>query len=72
MRGRVSAVNGLFIGASNQLGEFRAGATAAAIGAVGSVVVGGLGTLAVAALWRRWFPALAARDALESRLTSRR
>jgi MFS family permease len=66
MRGRVSAVNGLFIGASNQLGEFRAGATAALIGAVGSVVIGGLGTLAVAALWRRWFPALAARDALDA------
>jgi MFS family permease len=65
MRGRVSAVTALFIGASNQLGEFRAGATAALIGAVGSVVVGGLGTLAVAALWRRWFPALAARDALD-------
>jgi hypothetical protein len=66
MRGRVSAVNGLFIGASNQLGEFRAGATAALVGAVGSVVIGGLGTLAVAAAWRRWFPALAARDALEA------
>jgi MFS family permease len=64
MRGRVSAVNGLFIGASNQLGEFRAGAMAAGIGAVGSVVVGGLGTVAVAWLWRRWFPGLATRDAL--------
>jgi MFS family permease len=64
MRGRVSAVNSLFIGASNQLGEFRAGAMAAGIGAVGSVVVGGLGTLAVALLWRRWFPGLAQRDAL--------
>jgi MFS family permease len=64
MRGRVSAVNSLFIGASNQLGEFRAGAMAAGIGAVASVVVGGLGTLAVALLWRRWFPALATRDAL--------
>lgn len=67
MRGRVSAVNSLFIGASNQLGEFRAGATAAVIGAVGSVVVGGLGTLAVAWAWRRAFPALAARDALVPR-----
>ncbi len=64
MRGRVSAVNALFIGASNQLGEFRAGAMAAAIGAVGAVLVGGAGTVLVAALWRRWFPALAARDAL--------
>ncbi len=64
MRGRVSAVNSVFIGASNQLGEFESGATAALIGPVGSVVLGGLGTLAVAALWRRLFPALARRDAL--------
>lgn len=64
MRGRVSAVNGLFIGASNQLGEFRAGAMAAGIGAVGSVLAGGAGTLLVAWAWRRLFPALAARDAL--------
>lgn len=64
MRGRVSAVNGLFIGASNQLGEFESGATAAWLGAVGSVVLGGLGTLAVAALWCRLFPALARRDRL--------
>lgn len=64
MRGRVSAVNSLFIGASNQLGEFESGATAAWFGAVGSVLVGGAGTLLVAAAWRRLFPALAARDAL--------
>ena len=64
MRGRVSAVNGLFIGASNQLGEFESGATAAWLGAVGSVVLGGIGTLAVAALWWRLFPALARRDRL--------
>lgn len=64
MRGRVSAVNSLFIGASNQLGEFRAGATAVGLGAVGAVVVGGVGTLVVAGLWRRLFPALAQRDAL--------
>jgi hypothetical protein len=64
MRGRVSAVNALFIGASNQLGEFRAGAMAAGIGAVGSVLAGGAGTLLVVALWQRLFPALARRDAL--------
>jgi MFS family permease len=64
MRGRVSAVNAVFIGGSNQLGEFRSGATAAWLGPVGSVVVGGLGTLAVAVLWWRGFPALAQRDAL--------
>ena len=65
MRGRVSAVNSIFIGASNQLGEFESGATAALLGPVGSVVVGGLGTLLVAALWMRWFPALARRDRLQ-------
>ena len=62
MRGRVSAVNSVFIGASNQLGEFESGATAAWIGPVGSVVAGGIGTLLVAALWFKWFPALAHRD----------
>jgi len=64
MRGRVSAVNSLFIGASNQLGEFESGATAAWLGPVGSVVLGGVGTLLVAGLWLRLFPALAQKDAL--------
>src|SRR5689334_3569869 len=64
MRGRVSAVNGVFIGASNELGEFRAGSMAAVMGPIGAVVVGGIGTLVVAALWMRWFPALAHRDRL--------
>jgi MFS family permease len=64
MRGRVSAVNSVFIGASNQLGEFESGATAALLGPVGSVVLGGLGTLLVAGLWLRLFPGLAQRDAL--------
>ena len=62
MRGRVSAVNSVFIGASNQLGEFESGATAALLGPVGSVVAGGIGTLLVAGLWLKWFPALAHRD----------
>jgi MFS family permease len=62
MRGRVSAVNSIFIGASNQLGEFESGATAALFGPVGSVVLGGVGTVLVAALWLRLFPALARRD----------
>jgi hypothetical protein len=61
MRGRVSAVNSVFIGASNQLGEFESGATAALLGPVGSVVLGGVGTLLVAAAWLRLFPELAAR-----------
>ncbi len=62
MRGRVSAVNAIFIGASNQLGEFESGATAAKWGAVASVVGGGVATVAIAALWTRLFPALARRD----------
>lgn len=65
IRGRVSAVNSIFIGASNQLGEFESGALAAAVGPVPSVVIGGLGTLAVATLWFRLFPELAQRDQLE-------
>ncbi|MGV8294010.1 MFS transporter, partial [Pseudomonas aeruginosa] len=58
MLGRVSAVNTLFVGASNQLGEFESGVMAALLGAVPAVVVGGLGTIAVAGLWMRWFPEL--------------
>ena len=64
MRGRVSAVNSVFIGASNQLGEFESGATAAWLGAVGSVVLGGVGTLIVALVWAWLFPALRDRDRL--------
>ena len=67
MRGRVSAVNSVFIGASNQLGEFESGVTAALLGPVGSVVLGGVGSMAIAALWLRWFPALASRDRLVDR-----
>ncbi len=58
LRGRVSAVNGLFIGTSNQLGEFESGLTAAWWGTVAATVVGGVGTLAVVALWLALFPAL--------------
>jgi len=64
MRGRVSAVNATFISTSNQLGEFRAGGTAAVMGPVGAVVLGGVGTLVVVALWARIFPALFRRDRL--------
>lgn len=64
MRGRVAAVNSVFIGASNELGEFEWGANAAAIGTVPSVVVGGVGTLAVCGVWMRWFPELRYRDRL--------
>ena len=66
MRGRVSAVNSVFIGASNQLGEFESGATAAWLGPVGSVLLGGVGTCVVAVVWWRGFPALSQRDALVS------
>ena len=64
MRGRVSAVNAIFIGASNQLGEFESGATAALFGPVGAVVLGGAGTLLVVGLWMRWFPELRNRRSL--------
>jgi len=64
MRGRVSAVNSVFIGGSNQLGEFESGATAALLGPVGSVLLGGAGSIAIAALWSHLFPQLARRDHL--------
>ena len=65
MRGRVAAVNSVFIGASNQLGEFESGAVAAWWGPVVSVVSGGVGTVVVALAWVRLFPALAMRDQFE-------
>ncbi|MGE8611825.1 MAG: MFS transporter [Achromobacter veterisilvae] len=58
MLGRVSAVNTLFVSASNQLGEFESGMLAALVGAVPAVVIGGAGTMAVAGLWMWWFPEL--------------
>jgi MFS family permease len=64
MRGRVSAVNSVFIGASNQLGEFESGMMAALFGTVPSVAIGGLGTLFVVGLWIRLFPSLIQRDRL--------
>lgn len=67
MRGRVSAVNSLFIGTSNQLGEFESGATAALFGTVPSVLIGGIGTLLVVVLWMRFFPQLAQVDTLGKR-----
>ena len=64
MRGRVAAVNGVFIGASNELGEFESGLTAALWGPVVSVVAGGIGTVCIAAAWLKLFPELAKRDQL--------
>jgi MFS family permease len=58
IRGRVSAVNAVFIGASNELGEFESGVTAAWFGTVAAVVAGGVATLAVAGVWTRRFPDL--------------
>ena len=63
-RGRVSAVNFIFIGTSNQLGEFESGVTAAWLGTVPSVVLGGICTLVVVAFWIRLFPSLARREVL--------
>lgn len=64
MRGRVSAVNSLFVGASNELGEFESGLTAQWWGAVRAVVVGGLGALAVTGIWSVLFPGLRGIDQL--------
>jgi MFS family permease len=62
MRGRVSSVNMLFIGASNELGEFESGTAAALLGTVPAVVVGGIGTLLVVAIWAKLFPPLRTVD----------
>jgi MFS family permease len=64
MRGRVSAVNTVFIGASNEVGQFESGVTAQWLGAVPAVVAGGVGTIVVVALWAKLFPALRKVDAL--------
>lgn len=64
MRGRVNAVDMIFIGASNELGQFESGVTAGWFGTVPSVVLGGIGTLVVTALWAWWFPALRRAETL--------
>ncbi len=64
MRGRVNAVNQLFTGTSNQLGQFQAGVMATLLGTVPAVVFGGCGTLAVVLLWMRFFPSLMRRQQL--------
>jgi MFS family permease len=65
MRGRVGAVNFLFINASNQLGQFESGITAALFGAVPAAVLGGVGTIAIALLWMKLFPTLRDVERLE-------
>lgn len=66
MRGRVNAVNSIFINTSNQLGEFESGMLAAWLGAVPAAAIGGIGTLVVVVLWMKWFPNLRKRQRLES------
>ena len=66
MRGRVSAVNSIFIGSSNELGEFESGLTAAWFGVVPAVLIGGFGTLLVVLLWARLFPELLRHDRLKA------
>lgn len=66
MRGRVGAVNSVFIGTSNQLGEFESGVTAAWLGAVPAVALGGIGTIAIVLLWMRLFPELLGLNRLSS------
>ena len=65
MRGRVGAVNFLFINASNQLGQFESGVTAALLGAMPAAVLGGVGTVAIALLWMKLFPTLRDVERLE-------
>jgi hypothetical protein len=64
MRGRVSAVSTLFIGASNELGEFESGVVARFLGPVGAVIFGGVGSLVVTGLWAALFPTLRKADRL--------
>jgi MFS family permease len=65
MRGRVSAINYLFVGSSNTLGEFESGAVAAWLGAVPAVLIGGIGSLVIAATWMLMFPSLRRLDRYE-------
>jgi len=68
VRGRVNAVNSVFIGASNEVGEFRAGLVAAWLGAVPAVLIGGVATIAVSVIWSRAFPGLRNQRALDRRM----
>ena len=65
LRGRVNAVEGVFIGASNELGAFESGSAAALLGAVPAVVAGGVLTILLALVWPKLFPDLARVDRLE-------
>ncbi|MGO3345314.1 MAG: MFS transporter [Marinomonas sp.] len=65
MRGRVSAANSVFIGSSNQLGEFESGVTAAWFGVVPAIIIGGIGTIAIVGIWMYLFPHLVQRNKLD-------
>jgi MFS family permease len=69
IRGRVSAVNAIFIGASNELGEFESGISAAWLGTVPAVIVGGVATVVVAAVWSGLFPSLRRLDRFPGKAT---
>ena len=64
MRGRVSAVNMIFIGASNEVGQFESGLTAQWLGAVPAVILGGLGTILITGIWAWLFPSIRRLDRL--------
>ena len=68
VRGRVNAVNSVFIGASNELGEFRAGTVASLIGPVPAVVIGGFGSILIAVIWSRVFPGLREQKTLDKKM----
>ena len=68
VRGRVNAVDMIFIGASNELGQFESGLTAHWFGTVPAVIIGGAGTLAVVALWSWFFPDLRNADRLTAQV----
>jgi hypothetical protein len=70
VRGRVNAVNSVFIGASNELGEFRAGTVAHFIGPVAAVAVGGVGAIAVAVIWSIIFPGLRGQRTLDHKMVA--
>jgi hypothetical protein len=65
MRGRVGAVNQVFVGASNELGEFESGTVSSLLGTAPAVILGGVGTLLVVLLWTIFFPQVRAVDRLE-------
>ncbi|TDO99464.1 MFS transporter [Marinomonas balearica] len=67
MRGRVAAANSIFIGSSNQLGEFESGVTAAWFGVIPAILIGGVGTLAIVGIWIYLFPQIVSRQTLEDK-----